>query len=100
MVEVKIFEDGKEIVQQNGKAVMAFVKVDEDDKRSAVRTLLIGDGNIISIAEDVVLGLAFYMADKCKEDGISRSGASLVIEELVRLTRLHGADCIREVYGR
>lgn len=100
MVEVKIFEDGKEIVQQNGKAVMAVIKVDEDDKRSAVRTLLIGDGNIISIAEDVVLGLAFYMADKCKEDGISRSGASLVIEELVRLTRLHGADCIREVYGR
>ena len=100
MVEVKIFEDGKEIVQQNGKAVMAFVKVDEDDKRSAVRTLLIGDRNIISIAEDVVLGLAFCMADKCKEDGISRSGASLVIEELVRLTRLHGADCIREVYGR
>lgn len=32
MVEVKIFEDGKEIVQQNGKAVMAVIKVDEDDK--------------------------------------------------------------------
>lgn len=100
MVEVKIFEDGKEIVQQNGKAVMAVIKVDEDDKRSTVRTSLIGDSNIISMAEGVVLGLAFCMADKCKEDGISRSGASSVIEELVRLTRLHGADCIREVYGR
>ena len=100
MIEVKIFEDGKEIVQQNGKAVMAVVKVDKDGKSSTIRTLLIGDCNIISIAEDVVRGLTFCMADKCKEDGISRSGASLVIEELVRLTRLHGADCIREVYGR
>ncbi len=100
MVEVKIFEDGKEIVQQSGKAVMAVIKVDEDDKRSAVRTLLIGDGNIISIAEDVVRGLAFCMADKCKEDGISRSGASLVLAELTRLTKLHSADCIREMYGR
>ena len=100
MVEVKIFEDGKEIVQQNGKAVMAFVKVDEDDKRSTVRTSLIGDSNIISMAEDVVLGLAFCMADKCKEDGISRSGASLVLAELARLTKFHSADCIREMYGR
>lgn len=100
MVEVKIFEDGKEIVQQNGKAVMAFVKVDEDDKRSTVRTLLIGDCGIISTAEDVVQGLTFCMADKCKEDGLSRSGASLVLAELARLTKLHGADCIREVYGR
>lgn len=100
MVEVKIFKDGKEIVQQSGKAVMAFVKVDEDDKRSTVETSLIGDSNIINMTEDVVLGLAFCMTDKCKKDGISRSGASLVIEELVRLTKLHGADCIREVYGR
>lgn len=100
MVEVKIFEDGKEIVQQKGKTVMAFIKVDEDDKCSTVRTLLIRDSNIVSMAEDVVQGLAFCMTDKCKKDGISRSGASLVIEELVRLTKLHGADCIREMYGR
>ena len=81
MVEVKIFEDGKEIVQQNGKAVMAFVKVHEDDKRSTVRTSLIGDSNIISMAEDVVLGLAFCMADKCKEDGAVLVADGVICQE-------------------
>lgn len=100
MVEVKIFEDGKEIAQQNGKAVMAFVKVDEDDESSTVRTSLIGDCNIVSIAEDVVRGLTLCIADKCKEDGLSRSSAVLVLTELAGLTKLHGADCIREVYGK